>query len=103
MVNSFVMNADLEIGGIKTVFNEAAFSAESRDAVITAYDTAARNATDTLGSIERNMENQVLSQAPGYDLTPAKQALNTILLAARVEVELNMANQIAKFDVRSIK
>lgn len=49
------------------------------------------------------METQVLAVAPGYDLEPAKAAIQTILDAARVEVELNQANLLAQFDVRRIK
>jgi hypothetical protein len=97
------MNADLRIGQIKGIFNAAAGAATSKDAVNAAYETAANSALTALGQIETSMENDILKQAPGYDLSDAKSRLDTILTAARVEVELNQANQNAKFDVRNIK
>jgi hypothetical protein len=46
------------------------------------------------------MEKQILGQAAGYDLTETRAAIDTILTAGRVEVELNRASQLAKFQVR---
>jgi hypothetical protein len=97
------MNADLRVGQIKSTFNKAAGEATSKSAVEAAYDAAANSALNALAQIEASMESDVLKQAPGYDLGAAKGRLDTILTAARVEVELNKANQIAKFDVRNIK
>jgi len=89
------MNADLRIGQIKSTFNKAAGEATSKSAVEAAYDAASNSALSALAQIESSMEADVLKQAPGYDLAPAKGQLDTILTAARVEVELNKANQMA--------
>lgn len=48
------------------------------------------------------MQDEILSVAPGYDLSPATERIDVILIAARVEVELNLAKQLSKFELREI-
>jgi hypothetical protein len=49
------------------------------------------------------MTEEVQSIAKGFDLSPAIEQINTISLAAKIEVDMNFANQNARFDVRNVK
>lgn len=49
------------------------------------------------------MAQEITAIAKGFDLSPYKTTIGTILDRAGVEVQLIRAQQVAKFDVRTIQ
>jgi hypothetical protein len=65
------MNADLQLGNVKSTFNKDAKAATTKAEVSSAYTRAESAAIQLLGAIDTKMQDEILSVAPGYDLGPA--------------------------------
>lgn len=100
---TFVSEAKLSIGGIKKTFAVAAGKAKNTQEVDEAYQAAFNSVGDTLGRIDQLMQDEILAVAKGFPLDEYRDEINTVMLEAKVEVDLIQADMISKFQVREFK
>jgi hypothetical protein len=55
LVNKFINGAEMQLGAIKSTFNKTALEATEPQQVISAYETAASQATQLMATIDRDM------------------------------------------------
>lgn len=97
LISNAIGNADLAVGFIVKTFEEDAAAATNIDELNAAFEKGGAAVNTELDTIQTSMTRSVTALAPGFDLTPAYEIINTITQAAEVEARMNMEKETSRF------